>query len=45
MANIVKLLLKGWLLKKFGAKAGAGCLFLLVIVIGLAMMMGYFMRN
>jgi F0F1-type ATP synthase assembly protein I len=41
MANILKLLFKGWLLKKFGAKAGVGCLFFLIVLILLGMFIGF----
>lgn len=42
MANVLKMLFKGWLLKKLGA---SGCLVIIIIVVVLAMGLGYFAAN
>lgn len=45
MANILKIFLKGWLIKKFGAKAGAGCLVVVILLLLVAMLIGYWIAQ
>jgi hypothetical protein len=42
MANVLKLLLKGWLLKKLGA---SGCLVVVIFIVVVAMLLGYVIAN
>jgi len=42
MANMLRLLFKGWLLKKLGA---SGCLVMVILLVVVAMLLGYLIAN
>jgi hypothetical protein len=42
MANILRLLFKGWILKKMGA---SGCLVIVILIVVLAVLVGYLIAN
>jgi hypothetical protein len=43
--GLIGTVFKLWLLKKFGARAGVGCLGMLVFLVVIAMLIGYLIRQ